>query len=710
MSNYQKVFDDGIVWDGNTGTLVVKYETNVFESGSTGIGLRVHFDSNSMEVVSQDVQSFGALLIPSAPTVESENFDDNTATDSYIGLNYVAFAGGWPGALSQDIATITFQKVDGGNDNYEVDYSPNSQPPLYDEFIAEPTLPEAPLVPMSINVNPIDENSGAEQIIASVENAPENATFTLVDNTEYGAQTPVETLINIPEQAANTANIYVSDATFSEDGSQVTVQVAYNGESSTSGLGLLVHYDSSAVSLPQTPTVDSFGALVIGPSILPDSDNNDNNPETDSVLNVAWAGFMGGWPGTNAADLVELTFDVADGTTNPIVLNFSSTSTPPGIEFAGQDQIIQLPSADPSELSINPETGDVTLSVNPDADSRSEYSFDIIANAGGESEQTASATLQIVSVDILPPVINSGDTAVSIDENSGDDQVVYNATVDDLSDVTFSLASGSDASFSIDAVSGAVSLTTNPDYEAQSQYSFTVVATDAAGNAAEQLVSMSVNNLDELAPTITSATSISIDENSGANQVIYTTEVDDSSDTSAGVTFSLADGSDASLNIDSETGAVTLVVNPDQESQDQYSFTVVATDAAGNASEQPVSLVINDVDDTAPAITSGGFASSLDENSGVNQIIYTATSDDTGITFSLADGSDAALSIDAATGEVSLSTDPDYEAQSQYNFTVVATDVAGNASAAQSVTLEINNVDDTAPAITSSDTAVTIDE
>jgi hypothetical protein len=41
-----------------------------------------------------------------------------------------------------------------------------------------------------------------------------------------------------------------------------------------------------------------------------------------------------------------------------------------------------------------------------------------------------------------------------------------------------------------------------------------------------------------------------------------------------------------------------------------------------------------------------------------------------------------------STGEVTLSTDPDHEAQSVYSFAVIATDAAGNASDAQSVTLE----------------------
>jgi hypothetical protein len=272
----------------------------------------------------------------------------------------------------------------------------------------------------------------------------------------------------------------------------------------------------------------------------------------------------------------------------------------------------------------------------------------------------------------------------------------------DVSDgVTFSLAAGSDAAVSIDAVSGEVILNTDPDFETQSEYSFAVVATDAAGNISQaQSVTLDINNVDDTAATITSGDlANAIDENSGAGQVIYTATADDSADVSDGVTFSLAAGSDAALSIDAVTGEVTLNDDPDFEAQSQYSFSVVATDAAGNQSApQSVSLQINNQDEVAPTITSSASAA-VDENIGQNQVIYTATSDDTadisqGVIYSLGEDADSVLSIDANTGEVSLSTDPDYETQSEYQFTVIATDVAGNQSAVQTVTVSINDLDD----------------
>jgi hypothetical protein len=377
--------------------------------------------------------------------------------------------------------------------------------------------------------------------------------------------------------------------------------------------------------------------------------------------------------------------------------------------------------SDPA-LSIDAQTGVVTLSADPDFEAQFQYSFTVIAydNAGNTSDKTVM--LNINNLDEIAPTITSGDTAVAIDENSGANQVIYTAIADDSDDIsdgfTFSLAEGSDAALSINAETGAVTLSTNPDYETQSQYNFAVIATDAALNSSDaQSVTIDINNLDEVAPTITSGdTASAVNENSGANQVVYSATATDDADISDGVSFSLADES-LGFSIDADTGEVTTNADfsADFEDAQSQSFTVVATDEAGNASEQLVTIAVNNLDEVAPTITSGATAVAIDENSGANQVIYTAIADDSddisdGFTFSLAEGSDAALSINAETGAVTLSTNPDYETQSQYNFAVIATDAALNSSDAQSVTIDINNLDEVAPTITSGDTASAVNE
>ncbi len=116
--------------------------------------------------------------------------------------------------------------------------------------------------------------------------------------------------------------------------------------------------------------------------------------------------------------------------------------------------------------------------------------------------------------DTVPPTITSAATAAAIAENSGPGQLVYTVTATDAGTITYSLKAGGDAAaFSINATTGAVILTGNPDFEAKPSYSFTVVATDAAGNISERAVSLGINDLSDTGPlTITSGATATPDQ------------------------------------------------------------------------------------------------------------------------------------------------------------------------------------------------------
>ncbi|MGB2401762.1 MAG: cadherin repeat domain-containing protein, partial [Porticoccaceae bacterium] len=221
------------------------------------------------------------------------------------------------------------------------------------------------------------------------------------------------------------------------------------------------------------------------------------------------------------------------------------------------------------------------LVADPDNETQSSYDFTVIVTdkAGNSSEESYS--LVVNDLDDASPTVTFENAIASIDENTAAGPVIVNAIADDSGDnikggVKFRLAEGSDSALSIDAETGAVTLTESPNFEDKEEYSFAVIATDAAGNASDaKAMTLRINNLDEVAPTITSGvTSIAIDENSGAGQVIFTPEVDDKADISAGVSFSLS-GTDADkFNIDASSGAVTLLANPDAETKSAYSFAI----------------------------------------------------------------------------------------------------------------------------------------
>ncbi|MDG0979167.1 MAG: cadherin repeat domain-containing protein, partial [Halieaceae bacterium] len=273
----------------------------------------------------------------------------------------------------------------------------------------------------------------------------------------------------------------------------------------------------------------------------------------------------------------------------------------------------------------------------------------------------------------------------------------YTAVATDDGDVSggvsFSLSADSAAGVEIDAVSGEVSLTASADFETAESYSFTVVATDVAGNKTTKAVTVDVTNLDEVAPVITSgATADAIAENTAVGALVYTATATDEDDISEGITFSLAEGSDPALSINAQTGEVTLNESPDFETQESYSFTVVATDGAGNNDEQAVTLAVTNVDDSAPSFVSPTTGAALT----ATPFLYQAVADDSGdaisagVTYSLAAGGDSdLLEIDPTDGVVTVKSGlVDPAVQNAYTFTVVADDGV-NDPVTQSVTLTV---------------------
>ena len=271
------------------------------------------------------------------------------------------------------------------------------------------------------------------------------------------------------------------------------------------------------------------------------------------------------------------------------------TATANDSDFNGSEEIIfSLTGDSDSALSINADTGLLLLLMILILKLRLNITLVIATDATGNSSEQ-SVSLSINDIDESGPSITSSNAATAIDENTGAGQLVYTVTSEGPS-AAYSLEGVDANKFSIDANTGAVALTGNPNFETQSQYSFTVVATGGPLNLSDtKQVTLGINNLDELAPTITSGSDAGTVDENGAAQVVYTATADDSDDISGGVTFSLSDDSDSAFSIDAASGEVTFVGGADFDIQSTYSFNVIATDAAGNASTpKAVTLSVNE--------------------------------------------------------------------------------------------------------------------
>ncbi|WP_395016013.1 beta strand repeat-containing protein [Dongia sp.] len=691
--------DGGATWTDITGKVAGTAVTwdGVTLSGSSSIELKVHNSSGDGPVA---IQAY--VLDGTGPVITSAN---TAAVTENSGAGEVVYT-----AAATDAGSVTYSlkavgdaaafSIDGttgavtltGNPDFEAKSSYSFTVIATDTAgnateqvvtLAVNNLDEvAPVFDSGTTADAIDENSGAGQVIY---------TAAATDpSTDGGPSGPLSYSLKVGGDAA----------AFSIDGTSGAVTLTGN---------------------PDFEAKSSYSFTVIA------TDTAGNATEQAVTLAV------------NNLDEVAPVFD--SGTTADVIdensgagqVVYTAAATDPAADGGPSGPLTYSLKAggDAAAFSIDGSTGAVTLTGNPDFEAKSSYSFTVIATdtAGNATEQ--AVTLAVNNLDEVAPVFGSGTTADAIDENSGAGQIVYTAAATDPATdggpsgpLTYNLkAVGDAAAFTIDGSTGAVTLTGNPDFEGKSSYSFTVIATDTAGNATEQVVTLAVNNLDEVAPVFDSGTTAdAIDENSGAGQVVYTAAATDPATDggpSGPLTYSLkAVGDAAAFSIDGSTGAVTLTGNPDFEGKSSYSFTVIATDTAGNATEQAVTLAINNRDEVAPIFNSGGTATAINENSGAGQVVYTASATDPAtdggpsgpLTYSLKAGGDvAAFSISGASGAVTLTGNPNFEAKSSYSFTVIATDTAGNATE-QAVTLAVNNRDEVAPIFSSGGTATTINE
>ncbi|MDB3926409.1 hypothetical protein N9356_04625 [Porticoccaceae bacterium] len=124
--NFQRIYDNGIVWYGDYGTLNVQYQSS--NAATTGIGFRLHYNSSSMKVASINQYADGALVMTRPETAQNDtnNKDNNDATDAYLTFAWFEMNGQWPQATQVNLATIEFERLNNGSNNYSIDYSVTS--------------------------------------------------------------------------------------------------------------------------------------------------------------------------------------------------------------------------------------------------------------------------------------------------------------------------------------------------------------------------------------------------------------------------------------------------------------------------------------------------------------------------------------------------------------------------------------------------------
>jgi uncharacterized protein YjiK len=214
-----------------------------------------------------------------------------------------------------------------------------------------------------------------------------------------------------------------------------------------------------------------------------------------------------------------------------------------------------------------------------------------------------------------PPVITSDGGGVSAALSVPENQTAVtdvDATDADSDPLTYSISGGADqALFSVDASTGELTFVSAPNFEAPADqgannvYDVTVQVADGNGGTDTQAIAVTVTNVNEFPPVITSdgggaSAALSRPENQTAVTTVTATDADTTTPT-----YSISGGADqAAFAISASTGALTFVSAPDWENptdvgaDNVYDVVVEASDGSFSDS-QAIAVTVTDVAEAA---------------------------------------------------------------------------------------------------------------
>ncbi|MDC0172150.1 S8 family serine peptidase [Gammaproteobacteria bacterium] len=328
-----------------------------------------------------------------------------------------------------------------------------------------------------------------------------------------------------------------------------------------------------------------------------------------------------------------------------------------------------------SELSITSD-GVLSFAAAPDYETKTSYTATVTAS-DGTNLTTQDIVVSVSDVDEAPIM---GVLNYTADENQTSIGSVV-ATDPEGEAVSLSV-SGSELLITSD---GVLTFASAPDYETKFSYTATVTATDGT-NSTDQSVTVTVTDVDDVAPVFASSATFSAAENQTAIDTVTVTDVD--TDNSV-ITFSVS-GSELLIT---SAGVLTFASAPDYETKTSYTAIVTATDGT-NSADQSITVNVTNLNDNSPVFTSNATFSTAENQTSIGTVTATDGDASDSVTFTV---SGSELSITSA-GVLTFVSAPDYETKSSYTATVTATD--GTNSTDQSIAVSVNDVNE-APAFTS---------
>ena len=342
------------------------------------------------------------------------------------------------------------------------------------------------------------------------------------------------------------------------------------------------------------------------------------------------------------------------------------------------------------------------------------YSFFVICSDRGNIPLNSSAlvTVTVNFIALSAPVFDEDHYNVSILENTTVTTVIagIHATPSDVSiTVIYNLVGGNDrTSFFVNSVTGEVSVRNPLDARQQQYYTLTV----SAGNSgSDQLfsfatISIFVEDINDNSPYFESQFYTStVNERATLLTPVVQVSCNDS-DVNSDISYTVTGLSGPPAFNITRSGLVTVAGEIDYESIIGYSFQVTCSDGGREPRTAVTTVRINvlPINEFSPQFTRSEYSFKATENDfGTHLGRVEARDGDSGVhgsvTYLLQDpGNFSVVFVDPTTGDVLVSNNLDYEAQTVWNLTVIARDGGGLESSVP-LNIQVMNVNDVPPVL-----------
>jgi cyclophilin family peptidyl-prolyl cis-trans isomerase len=341
-------------------------------------------------------------------------------------------------------------------------------------------------------------------------------------------------------------------------------------------------------------------------------------------------------------------------------IEFTATAT--DADLPANTLTFSLDAGAPAGATIDPQTG-VFQWTTTEADGPGTYTITVRVSDGQGGSGTQSFDVTVNEANSAPVMEEIDDLTVAERTPISLTPVVTDPDVP-ANTLTYALGAGAPAGATINAATGLFQWTPS-EAQGPGTFTITIVVTDSGGLSDSQSFSVTVTEIND-APVIEEITDKTV--NLSTTLTIDVVATDPDLPSSGPLEYRLGSGAPAGMTIDAATGKITWTPTSAQTGQ-SFDVTVIVEDGTGLTDEETFRATVN-----AAPVFDEIDDQTIDEET-LLAITAKATDADA-VTYSLANGAPAGMSIDPATGAIRW-TPTEAQGPGEFNVTVVATDSGG---------------------------------